>query len=392
MDGRMEQRTQIQLIDEIRKRISNKETELGEKETHWLVSDYYDSEQYTKEFSMIMNQPLIVAHGSEIPKVGDYLSKTVMGVPIIIIRTPNKSVNVFVNACKHRGASLVVKDQGRIRKNFICPYHGWAYDMEGKLCNVPDKDRSFPNLEMNCYPLSSLPVSERHGFIWVRLNQEKTEKPAVNVESFLGPQLDQEFKAYQFDQYTFYRKESWQMKFNWKCGVEQFLENYHFAFLHKDSTNWLFLHNLAICDQFQNHIRGIAPKRSVKDLFHQPVEEWDLRPNATILYTIFPLSTFFIEKSHLSLLQIFPESPETSLIEVTHIVQEDCLSKRSFWEENIRLFKAAIMEDLETCETMQIGFKTQANKHLIFGRNEVALAQYRQCINKSLEEDKVKLP
>ncbi|MES1934863.1 Rieske (2Fe-2S) domain-containing protein [Salinisphaera hydrothermalis C27AD] len=199
--------------------------------------------------------------------------------------------------------------------------------------------------------------------------------------------MDNEFAAYGFEEYTYYRRESWEGAFNWKSGVEQFLENYHFAVLHRDSTNWLFIHNLALCDRFERHFRGVAPKRSIRDLANQPREHWSLRPNATIIYTIFPVATFFVEKSHFSLLQIFPIGPERSRIEITHVAGQDQLSKRPFWEANIDLFKAAVNEDLETCETMQAGFRSRANDYLMFGRNEIGLDQYRRCIEDALDTE-----
>lgn len=380
----MEHAVQVELIEKALAREADRETELGAQETQWPVKDYYDPRRYSREFTMIRRQPLIVAHGAELPRPGDVVAKTLLGTPVIVVRSAEGDIRVFINACRHRGAALLPEGCASGLRRFRCPYHGWSYDLDGQLVHVPDKARSFPTLDPRCRPLKALPSVERHGFVWVALDEAPEDE--IDIARFLGPELDQEFHAYGFERYTFYRKEGWTGRFNWKCGVEQFLENYHFAVLHKDSTNWLFIHNLALCDRFNKHFRGIAPKRAIRELAERPFEEWDLRPNATILYTIFPVATFFIEKSHLSLLQIFPEGPEQSRVEITHLTQEDSLSKRRFWEANIELFKAAVVEDLETCETMQAGFHTPANEHVVFGRNEVGLDQYRRCIEQALGE------
>lgn len=383
----MEQAEQNRLIDKALEREQRKETEVGNSETQWPVQDYFDPDRYQRERQMIRRQPLIVAHASEIAQPGDYVVKDLMGTPIIVVRDELGKAKVHINVCRHRGAALLPEGEGSGLFRFRCPYHGWCYQLDGLLANVPDQARSFPNLDKAERPLTSLPCAEHHGFIWTIPDPVNEIGSVPDIPAFLGPSLDREFAAYEFDKYTFYRRESWEGAFNWKSGVEQFLENYHFAVLHRDSTNWLFIHNLALCDRFEHHFRGVAPKRSIRDLANQPREQWSLRPNATIIYTIFPVATFFVEKSHFSLLQIFPTGPERSRVEITHVVSQDQLSKRPFWEANIDLFKAAVKEDLETCETMQVGFRSRANDYLMFGRNEIGLDQYRRCIEVALDTE-----
>ena len=379
----MRQAMQVEIISKLLARVHERDTELGEGEHYWPVSDYTDPLRFAQEVDMIRSRPNIVAYTGQIARPGDFVTKDVMGSPLLISRDENGQARVFLNVCRHRGSNLVTQESGSKLSRIICPYHGWAYGADGSLLAVPDKSRSFPTLDMRRMGLIELSSEERHGFVWAILTPN-TGHAGEHVSAFLGECLDDELAAYGFAEHTFYRHETWRGGFNWKCGVEQFLENYHFAFLHRASTSHIFVPNVLICDRFGEHMRAIAPKKSITNITSIDQNNWNIRPNTTILYTIFPLSIFFIEKNLLSLLQIFPESVGSSRVDVTYIVDNESITRQRFWEENIRLFKTAIVEDLEMCEVMQKGFQVGGYPHVVFGRNESGLHQYRENLEVSL--------
>jgi len=46
----------------------------------------------------------------------------------------------------------------------VCPYHGWAFDSEGKLQDVPSAEKgSWPKRPL----IGSYVVEERGGFVWL---------------------------------------------------------------------------------------------------------------------------------------------------------------------------------------------------------------------------------
>ena len=56
-----------------------------------------------------------------------------------MIRGRDGKVRIFINSCLHRGALVCRQDSGN-SSNFICFYHGWAYDNSGRLIGVPDPE------------------------------------------------------------------------------------------------------------------------------------------------------------------------------------------------------------------------------------------------------------
>lgn len=378
----MDRATQVSLIRRTLDHIEEGVTDLAGAEVSYPVSDYYDQDRYEREIQAVFEagSAHLVGHVSQLERPGDFLTDTICGVPFVVNRAPSGRVNAFINVCRHRGTLLVTEPAGRRRLNFVCPYHAWTYDADGRLREVPDREHSFPDLNCDERGLVPLPVEVRHGFVWLRLRPDATPEP---VSDYLGP-LDRELAGYAFEEHAHYRSEEEVRAFNWKVGMESFLENYHFAVLHNKSTHPIFVHNVIAIDALGRHVRAVAPKRSIAALGRVDDAEWDIRPNATILYAIFPNACLFVEKSIATLLRFIPEAPDRSRVTVSYLVRSDRLGLRSFYEDNIRLFRAAAEEDLGICESMQAGFRSGANHDVVFGRNEKGCDLFRRAVAEAL--------
>ena len=94
--------------------------------------EIYDLEQ-EKIFSKVWN---FVAHETEIPNVGDYVTRFVANDPVIVVREAENKINVLLNVCMHKGMHLCRTDAGNT-KNFRCIYHGWTYKSDGTLMGAP---------------------------------------------------------------------------------------------------------------------------------------------------------------------------------------------------------------------------------------------------------------
>ena len=78
---------------------------------------------------------LYALHVDELPRAGSYRLWRKTGSPIILVRDREGEIRAFYNTCRHRGAPLVEKDAGET-KGFFCRYHGWSYDLTGRLLAV----------------------------------------------------------------------------------------------------------------------------------------------------------------------------------------------------------------------------------------------------------------
>src|SRR5919199_1587078 len=88
---------------------------------------FADSEIYALEQERIFGRVwLHVAHESEIPQSGDFVTRSMGEDPVIVVRGRDGQVRVLLNACRHRGRLVCDEDLGNTGR-FQCPYHGWTY-------------------------------------------------------------------------------------------------------------------------------------------------------------------------------------------------------------------------------------------------------------------------
>jgi phenylpropionate dioxygenase-like ring-hydroxylating dioxygenase large terminal subunit len=73
---------------------------------------------------------------SAIPNPGDYVQASIGEDPVVVSRSADGSIHAFLNSCTHRGNKVCQFERGNT-KSFVCPYHGWRYDVDGSLSSVP---------------------------------------------------------------------------------------------------------------------------------------------------------------------------------------------------------------------------------------------------------------
>src|SRR3954466_7563201 len=94
---------------------------------------YYDQAFYDLECKYLWPKVWqMAARLEEIPQVGDWVEYKILEKSVIVIRTKS-GVKAFHNACRHRGVEVASGGHGNCANTgFICPFHGWRYDMDGK--------------------------------------------------------------------------------------------------------------------------------------------------------------------------------------------------------------------------------------------------------------------
>ena len=99
---------------------------------------YIDPRVFQLEMQRLWSRAwLYVGHESQVPAAGDYLTTTLATEPVILVRCQDGALAVLRNRCAHKGARLVSQRSGNAGGFFRCPYHAWAYDLDGALRAVP---------------------------------------------------------------------------------------------------------------------------------------------------------------------------------------------------------------------------------------------------------------
>lgn len=181
---------------------------------------YFDPEVYELERRRLFQRCwLYVAHESQIPLPGDFVTASMGEEPVIVTRSADGSINVLVNSCSHRGTRICRSHQGNAR-TFTCPYHGWRFDNEGSLSGVPHLSAYDDRLDRSAWGLhSAASVEVCFGLIFATFDPE-----AEPLGEYLGDDLISYLET------LFQRHEAgvrivggihrWQIDCNWKVPVE----------------------------------------------------------------------------------------------------------------------------------------------------------------------------
>src|SRR5580698_8899699 len=104
------------------------------------VQRYYDAEFFKLEQELLWPHVWQMAcRLEEIAEIGDYVTYRLLEKSVIVVRTAS-GVKAFHNACRHRGVQLTTDSGNCKSKGFICPFHGWRWNIDGKNTFVYGKN------------------------------------------------------------------------------------------------------------------------------------------------------------------------------------------------------------------------------------------------------------
>ncbi len=139
---------------------------------------------------------------------------TLLDQPIVLFLDKDGVPAALEDRCCHRTAKL---SKGWINNgNIVCGYHGWEYDRDGKLVNIPQFpfEQAIPDARAK-----SFNTQVRYGYVWVALDEPIADIPDVPEDGDPGYRRIFQF----YDQ--------------WNTAalrlMENSFDNAHFAFVHK---------------------------------------------------------------------------------------------------------------------------------------------------------------
>ena len=187
-------------------------------------SVYTSAEFLEQEQRHVFAKDWVCAGRAEtLPNPGDYLTLTLAGEPVIVLRDRDGAVKAMSNVCRHRMSTLL-EGRGHVR-SIVCPYHAWTYNLDGTL-------RGAPAMTLNegfCKDTTALPgvrCEVWQGWIMVSLNPDApAPEQALQGIRDLIPNLD-------MSTYTETARETFRWATNWKVLAENFMESYHLPMCH----------------------------------------------------------------------------------------------------------------------------------------------------------------
>src|SRR5260370_15218391 len=146
--------------------IANGTTDLGRDVWREPVANYRSAERLKSEIERVLRRsPTPLCRSAALPEAGSYVAREAAGIPIVVVRGSDGKVRAFRNACRHRGMQVASGSSGCARA-FVCRYHGWTYNLEGRLRHIPHEE-GFPGFDKEAHPLVPVSATERFGLVFV---------------------------------------------------------------------------------------------------------------------------------------------------------------------------------------------------------------------------------
>jgi nitrite reductase/ring-hydroxylating ferredoxin subunit len=335
---------------------------------------------------VIAARPALVCASGQVREPGAFLTRSVLGTPVLIARQADGSVRAFRNVCRHRCAR-VVNDEVGVSRSFSCSYHGWTYSLDGSLLRIPDGEDSFPNTDLSTHGLVELPAQERHGHVWILT----TPGTALDVERYLGPQIDAELGELHLDAYEVYREQTFDQPANWKLIMDGFLEVYHVRYLHPATVGKITISNVFVVDALGDHLRMASARRDIEKL--RPVDgvQPPILPGIILTYALMPNTVIVYVRDHIETWTIVPHEtdPARSRITLRLLVPElpSTDKARRYWQRNWDTVVGAVEnEDWAAARSIQTGLDAESKASMVLGRNELALHHFHSYLRAAMGE------
>jgi phenylpropionate dioxygenase-like ring-hydroxylating dioxygenase large terminal subunit len=372
------------------------ESTLDIPDARTLPSACYTSEEFFafEMESVFAREWLCLGHIRQLPENGTYFTAKIGDEPLVVTRDDDGQVHVMSAICQHRGYPIVEGSSGKI-VSLRCPYHSWAYGLDGSLVAAPEMQRTCDLSALKrSTRLPPLSVEVWNGLIFA------TMRPDPEPLAPTLAKLDEEIA--EFDMASLvpmpdleYPHQPW----NWKGMHENALEPYHTSYVHKgyhevapasqasfyswDAGDGQIMHPTG----FRVLDGGFNP--TGRALF-PVIAGLSEKARGRVLFASIPPTVFLaFMPDQVFLFHIFPERAEEITLRITWLFPESTLADPFFeWKYQSQTGANDILnqQDMVTNAAMQRGQRSRFAPRGPYSYQEATLPQFNRWLIRRYRE------
>jgi choline monooxygenase len=309
----------------------------------------------------------------ELDEPGRVLVRPLAGRSVLVTRNGEGELRGFLNVCRHRGTQLMDEDDS-VRSRIRCPYHAWAYDLDGACIGTPLFEGSeIPEDQRAMFDMSDVKAFDRADYglypvrtaVWGCLVFATLSDTAPDLEAWLGD-LSERLAGYGLDAWQTQATGNYDIDANWKLIAENFMEYYHLPWVHPE-----LIKVSRVKDHYRYQGPGMYTGMTTNPVSRDENSVWlDLPPHEQVtgsdlesgrFMMVFPNVALSVLPNHVFVMILEPRGP-ASTHEKTYILTHpetmaggDSLvaleSLHSFWDHVNR-------EDIDIVQRVQSGIAT----------------------------------
>ena len=333
---------------------------------------------------------LYACHGDEIPRAGSYLLWNRSGSSILIVRGEDNRIRAFYNTCRHRGGPVVRDASGQAKDSFTCGYHGWTYDLEGRLKGMRDR-RDFVDLDFE--DLCLVPVRCESLGNWLFINEDPQAEPLLDS---LGP-IAAQMQQFDLENIRHIDTHGFEVECNVKVLLDAFLEVYHLGSIHQHTVNRFLDHRgTSIILWPRGHSLMVTPNRNpdwvdpgTRGMIEfQGVTELPRKTNVS--YNIFPNLITPVAATGLPFLNFWPTGERSMYVEC-HWFSPDWGDghRHELWDQRIENFDRILAEDTQFAPKIQKSVESKGFKGIKLNYQERRIYHWHEELDRCIGIDRI---
>lgn len=311
----------------------------------------------------------------ELAAPGDFIVREVAGESVLIVRDKADALHAHYNVCRHRGARLCAPEiDARWGVNFKagvtpaglirCPYHNWAYGLDGRLVAAPSLEAA-PGFDKAAFALHPVGVASWGGFLFVNL----TPAAAPDFMAGLGA-APRRLGNYPLAQLRADKVLTYDVAANWKLILENYNECYHCGPVHPELCE--------LVPEFRRgggmHLdweRGIPHREgavtytltgtTARAPFAGLNEDEKVRHKGELVYPNLMLS---VSSDHAAAFILWPLAADRTRIECRFLFAPDEIARPDFDPADaVDFWDMVNRQDWAVCERVQAGIAARVHDH-----------------------------
>jgi len=314
----------------------------------------------------------LVARSDQLERPGDFVTMDVAGEPLLVLRDDAGELRAFFNVCRHRAACVMTEPQGNARR-LRCRYHGWTYDLRGRLRGLPEFEgvEEFPREEQGLVPVR---VDRWGPLVFVHLG----ESPP-SLADWLAP-LPAEMGA--LEGLSFLERREYTLACNWKVFVDNYLDGgYHVNSVHP-ALGSVLEYSEYRTEVFDRTSLQSSPLRAGDDAAASAIRKGDRARYAWA----FPNVMINLYAGVMDTNVVLPLGPERCRVLIDfYFADLEGDRARQLAQQSIELGHRIQLEDVGICEDVQRGLGSRSYRTGRFSvRREVAIHHFHRLVAASL--------
>ncbi len=249
------------------------------------VARYIDRRYHELEKERLWSRAWqVAAHEDDFANVGDVVPYDIATSSYLIVRVAEDEYKAFYNACLHRGRKLR-ESRGKGLDELRCPFHGWAWNIDGSLKQVPCA-YDYAGLDREEESLPEVQVGRFGRFIFINPDPD-----CAPLAEHLGD-LGTHFEMLPYEKRYKMAHVGKVIRANWKVVQEAFMESYHVLMTHPEILTGGAHDMCTKYDAFENYSRAIR----CGALESNGMPAWDPLPESGNHILRHPLNGWVYEK------------------------------------------------------------------------------------------------